>query len=53
MNIPFMPAFIKTQFPIARLSAEAYKERKANSGQTLIRLVKWWGRRPPATSLAD
>ncbi len=39
-------AFIETQFPIARLSAEAYKERKANNGQTLTRLGKWWGRKP-------
>jgi len=38
--------FIETQFPIARLSAEAYKERKANNGQTLTRLGKWWGRKP-------
>jgi putative DNA methylase len=30
-----MPAFIETQFPIARLSAESYKERKANNGQAL------------------
>ncbi len=42
----FVPAFIETQFPIARLSAEAYKERKANNGQTLTRLGKWWGRKP-------
>lgn len=41
-----MPAFIETQFPIARLSAEAYKERKAVSGQTLTGLGKWWGRKP-------
>lgn len=41
-----MPAFIETQFPISRLSAEAYKERKANNGQTLTRLGKWWGRKP-------
>lgn len=39
-------AFIETQFPIARLSAESYKERKANTGQTLTRLGKWWGRKP-------
>ncbi len=39
-------AFIETQFPIARLSAEAYKERKAVSGQTLTGLGKWWGRKP-------
>ena len=41
-----MPAFIETQFPISRLSAEAYKERKANNGQTLTGLGKWWGRKP-------
>ena len=41
-----MPTFIETQFPIARLSAESYKERKANVGQTLTKLGKWWGRKP-------
>ncbi|MBC7619241.1 MAG: DUF1156 domain-containing protein, partial [Candidatus Saccharibacteria bacterium] len=41
-----MPTFIETQFPIARLSAEAYKERKANNSQTLTGLGKWWGRKP-------
>ncbi|WP_243366424.1 anti-phage-associated DUF1156 domain-containing protein [Fundidesulfovibrio soli] len=41
-----MSVFIENQFPIARLSAEAYKERKANNGQTLTRLGKWWGRKP-------
>ncbi len=41
-----MPAFIETQFPIARLSAESYKERKSNNSQTLTRLGKWWGRKP-------
>ncbi len=41
-----MPAFIETQFPIARLSAESYKERKAVSDQTLTGLGKWWGRKP-------
>jgi len=41
-----MPSFIETQFPIARLSSEAYKERKAVSGQTLTGLGKWWGRKP-------
>ena len=39
-------SFIETQFPIARLSAESYKERKANLGQTLTKLGKWWGRKP-------
>ena len=28
-----MPAFIETRFPIARLSAQSYKERKANNGR--------------------
>ena len=41
-----MTQFIEIQFPIARLSAEAYKERKANNGQTITRLGKWWGRKP-------
>jgi len=41
-----MSSFIETQFPIARLSAESYKERKANLGQTLTGLGKWWGRKP-------
>ncbi len=41
-----MPAFIETQYPIARLSAEAYKERKAGASQTLTGLGKWWGRKP-------
>jgi adenine-specific DNA methylase len=41
-----MSTFIEAQFPIARLSAESYKERKANNGQTLTRLGKWWGRKP-------
>ena len=41
-----MPSFIETQFPIARLSAESYKERKAGASQTLTGLGKWWGRKP-------
>lgn len=41
-----MPAFIETQFPIARLSAESYKERKAGASQTLTGLGKWWRRKP-------
>ena len=41
-----MPAFIEIQFPIARLSAESYKERKAGASQTLTGLGKWWGRKP-------
>lgn len=43
--MPHIP-FIEIQFPIARLSAESYKERKAGSGQTLTGLGKWWGRKP-------
>lgn len=39
-------SFIETQFPIAKLSAESYKERKANYSQTLTGLGKWWGRKP-------
>ncbi len=41
-----MATFIETQFPIARLSAESYKERKAGASQTLTGLGKWWGRKP-------
>lgn len=43
--MPHRP-FIETQFPLARLSAESYKERKAGSNQTLTGLGKWWGRKP-------
>ena len=41
-----MRTFIETQFPIARLSSESYKERRANNSQTLTGLGKWWGRKP-------
>jgi putative DNA methylase len=41
-----MPTFIETQFPIARLSLESHKERRANTSQTLTGLGKWWGRKP-------
>src|SRR5262249_62325806 len=41
------PSFIEVQFPVGRLSAEAYKERKANLGQTLTGLGSYWkGRKP-------
>lgn len=41
------PAFIERGFPVTRLSAEAYKERKAGSGQTLTALGSYWkGRKP-------
>lgn len=39
-------SFIERQFPISKLSKESYKERKANNGQTLTGLGKWWGRKP-------
>lgn len=39
-------SLIEVQFPIAKLSAEAYKERKAGASQTLTGLGKWWGRKP-------
>ena len=41
------PSFIEQQFPVGRLSAEAYKERKAGAGQTLTALGSYWkGRKP-------
>lgn len=41
------PSFIERQFPVSRLSAEAYKERKAGAGQTLTALGSYWkGRKP-------
>jgi len=39
-------AFIEKQFPVSKISKESYKERKANLGQTLTGLGKWWGRKP-------
>src|SRR5258707_15628906 len=41
------PSFIEAQFPVGRLSAETYKERKAIIGQTLTALGSYWkGRKP-------
>lgn len=41
------PSFIERQLPVGRLSAEAYKERKAGTGQTLTALGSYWkGRKP-------
>lgn len=40
------PVFIEKQFPVALLSKEAQKERKAGASQTLTGLGKWWGRKP-------
>jgi putative DNA methylase len=39
-------SFIEVQFPVSKVSKESYKERKANLGQTLTGLGKWWGRKP-------
>ena len=41
-----MDSFIEKQFPVSKVSKESYKERKANNGQTLTGLGKWWGRKP-------
>jgi putative DNA methylase len=41
-----MTSFIEKQFPVSKISKESYKERKANNGQTLTGLGKWWGRKP-------
>lgn len=41
-----MKSFIEEQFPVSKISKESYKERKANLGQTLTGLGKWWGRKP-------
>jgi adenine-specific DNA methylase len=38
-------AFIEKQFPVSKVSKESYKERKANNGQALTGLGKWWGRK--------
>src|SRR6266545_3108280 len=39
-------SFIESQFPVARVSKEAYAERRANQGQTITGAGKWWGRKP-------
>jgi Protein of unknown function (DUF1156) len=47
LSLKDAPSFIEVQFPIGRLSAEAYKERKAGSAQTLTALGSYWiGRKP-------
>ena len=47
-KLPFSDtkSFIETQFPVAKVSMESYKERTAKQGQTLTGLGKWWGRKP-------
>lgn len=44
--VDYSKSFIETQFPVSKVSKESYKERKANLGQTLTGLGKWWGRKP-------
>ena len=44
--LDYSKSFIETQFPVSKISKESYKERKANLGQTLTGLGKWWGRKP-------
>lgn len=39
-------SFIETQFPVAKVSMESYKERKAGKSQTITSIGKWWGRKP-------
>jgi putative DNA methylase len=47
LSLKDAPAFIEQLFPVGRLSAEAYKERKAGAGQTLTALGSYWkGRKP-------
>jgi putative DNA methylase len=38
LSLKDTPSFIEAQFPVGRLSAEAYKERKSGAGQTLTAL---------------
>lgn len=44
--LDYSKSLIETQFPVSKISKESYKERKANLGQTLTGLGKWWGRKP-------
>lgn len=44
--LDYSKSFIEMQFPVSKISKESYKERKANLGQTLTGLGKWWGRKP-------
>ncbi|MEI7846904.1 MAG: anti-phage-associated DUF1156 domain-containing protein [Chloroflexota bacterium] len=40
------PSFMEQQFPVAKVSMESYAERRANQGQSITSLGKWWGRKP-------
>ena len=44
--LDYTKSFIETQFPVARVSKESYKERMGAQSQTLTGLGKWWGRKP-------
>lgn len=44
--LAWAPCFIESQFPVAKLSMESYKERCAKQSQTLTGIGKWWGRKP-------
>ena len=47
LSLKDAPSFIEVQFPVERLSAEAYKERTAVQGQLLTTLGSYWkGRKP-------
>ncbi|WP_019022927.1 anti-phage-associated DUF1156 domain-containing protein [Thioalkalivibrio sp. ALE23] len=47
MSLKDAPALIERVFPAQKVSAEAQKERKAGSGQTLTALGSYWkGRKP-------
>ncbi len=47
------PALIEHLLPVQKLSAEVFKERKAGTGQTLVKLGAYWkGRKPLLLSKA-
>ena len=39
-------SFMERQFPVIKVSTESYAERRANQGQSITSLGKWWGRKP-------
>ncbi len=39
-------SLIEVQLPVSKLCKETYAERRANQGQTITGLGKWWGRKP-------
>ncbi len=47
LSLKDTPSFIEVQFPVGRLSAEAFKERDFKQAQTLTGLGSYWiGRKP-------